>query len=258
MNNIIFSKASAKKGFMCIDMHCHTEHSDGASSVDEILTKIRKKNIGVAITDHTRISGCVEIFKKKKKTDLVIPGIEVMSKQGFDVLFYFNTLKKLEKFFQDEIKNNSIDKKYYNQTTISLEDIVKLRKKYDCVVSLAHPYGYAIRAKPLNIEKHDTVFKYVDAIEVINGGNNHSLNVKAVELHKKQNRGITGGSDGHSIFAIGDVLTCSKAKNITEFLNNIKNKKNIVIGRGPYLGRSVFFLYYFAHKILKKCNLMKH
>jgi predicted metal-dependent phosphoesterase TrpH len=257
MNKISFSKAVPKKGFMCIDMHCHTNHSDGVSSPEEILNKLRKENIGVAITDHTRISGCIEIFKIKKESDLIIPGIEAMSKEGFDVLFYFYNLKTLIRFYEKEIKSNKITKVHYDQTTLSFKDLVMLRKKYNCVVSLAHPFGYTIRAKPLDIEKDIFIIDCADAIEVINGGNNHKLNIRAVDLCKKYNKGYTGGSDSHSIFGIGDVLTCSKADSIKMFLDNIKKKENHVIGKEPFFGRPGFFFYYFLNRMMKKWNLIK-
>jgi histidinol phosphatase-like PHP family hydrolase len=236
MNKITFSRPKPKKGYMCVDMHCHTEHSDGIASAEDVLKKIRKEKIGIAITDHTEISGCLEVFEKKKKSDLVIPGIEVMSKQGFDVLFYFYDLKTLKKFFEKEIKNNRLFIRRFRgrdlyKTKFSLEYILKLRKKYKCVVSLAHPYGYTIRAKPLDLEKYKHIFEYADAIEVINGGNNHDLNQKAVKLHSETDLSITGGSDSHSIFTYGTVFTYSKAKNVKEFLDNIKKKKNYVIGK---------------------------
>ena len=254
--NIFFSKPKFKKNYFCADLHCHTNHSDGISSAEEILKKIRKKRIGVAITDHNEISGCVEIFKKKKETDFVIPGIEVMSKQGFDVLFYFYNLKTLKVFFDKEIKDNRIITRKFRgvnlyKTKYSLEEIVEFRKKYNCVISLAHPFGYSLRAKPLNILEYKHIYDKVDAIEVINGGNTHSLNIKAVELFNQTNCGITGGTDSHSIFTVGDVLTYSKTKNLKGFLDDIKNKKVLVIGKEPILGRSVFFFYYFLHQFLK-------
>ncbi len=256
MNKIIFSRPRLKKDYLCVDMHCHTEHSDGIASAEDVLGKIRKKNIGVSITDHTEISGCLELFEKKKKSDLVIPGIEVMSKKGFDVLFYFYGLETLKKFFEMEIKDNRIIIRRFRgrnlyKTNLSLEHIVKLSKKYKCVVSLAHPFGYTIRAKILDLKKYNYLFDYVDAIEVINGGNNHDLNVRAVELQKKNKMGITGGSDSHSIFTYGNVLTCSKAKNTKEFLDNIKNNNTLVIGKELFFGRPTLFFYYFLHQFIK-------
>ncbi len=254
MIDIRFQKAEPMEGFMCADMHVHTTHSDGMAYVDDILNIIRKKNFCVAITDHTEISGVLEAYEKKKNSDIIIPGIEVMAKNGFDVLFYFYDLDTLKKFFYKEIRRNRIPiKRLRNmrifKTRFSIMEILKFRKKYNCLVSLAHPYGYTLRAKPLDIEKQKDIFKYADAVEVINGGNNHPQNKKAVALREKAKAAYTGGSDGHSVYAIGSVLTCSKAKSIKEFLGNIKNQKNIVIGKEPFFGRKTVFFYYFLNKI---------
>ncbi|MBT3463946.1 PHP domain-containing protein [archaeon] len=257
MNNIRFENAKPIKGYKCVDMHYHTTFSDGTSSTDEILKKIRKKGIGVSITDHTEIKGSVEIFKKKKESDFIIPGIEVMSKKGFDVLFYFYDVETLVEFYKKEIEPYKDQSIRNMKTTLSFMEIVSLRKKYKCIASLAHPFGYTIRAKPLDIENQGDIFSKVDAIEVINGSNNPKLNIKALDLQKKTKLGYTGGSDGHCLKYLGNTLTCVKARNIKEFLDGIKQKKCIVIGREPRLGRNEVYFYYFFAKLKQKWNSKK-
>jgi len=73
--------------------------------------------------------------------------------------------------------------------------------------------------------------RHIDGLEVICGAVNHRLNKKAVQQAEFLKSAMTGGTDGHSLFQLGRVLTVSHAETKEEFLDNIKKKKNIVIGK---------------------------
>ena len=57
------------------------------------------------------------------------------------------------------------------------------------------------------------------------------VNTKAIAWGKKINKGFTGGSDGHCLAELGTSLTLCKADTVAEFLDQIKKKKSIVIGK---------------------------
>ncbi len=233
-DNVIFKKPDKAllDNYMCVDMHFHTTHSDGAASVSLTLKKIRKKNIGVAITDHNEISGVIEAYNKKKSTDLVVPGIEVSSRENIDLLFYFYEINELKRFFCNEIKGNRKKSIYKYKTIIPLQSLVKASKNYSCLVSAAHPFGYGMRKGDSGLfSKYESMLKDIAAVEAVNGGTLRKNNKKALAYISKNNKCITAGSDSHSIYCLGTVLTCSKAKTIKDFLDNIKSKKNFVIGK---------------------------
>jgi len=251
----MFEKPRTRPGYKCVDMHFHTIHSDGAATIDQILRKIRKLNIGVAITDHNEISGVIEAFKKKNKSDFIIPAVEVNSKENLDLLFYFYELNELKEFFNKEIVPNrrKVFHKYYS--IIPLKNLILLSKKYNCVTSVAHPFGYIMRKGNKNIfNKYEGQLAKLDLFEAINGGNARKLNIKAADYINSNNKGFTGGSDGHSIYRLGSVLTCSKAETVKDFLDNIKKKKNYVIGQEAKHGKWSEY-YYFGLNILK--NIVK-
>lgn len=60
------------------EMHCHTRHSDGTFTVDELLNTAKAYGLyGIALTDHNTISGWNEITEQKQKdTVAVLKGIE--------------------------------------------------------------------------------------------------------------------------------------------------------------------------------------
>lgn len=221
-----------KQDLIRIDMHFHTVHSDGASSVNQVLDKIRRLKIGVAITDHNEIKGVTEIFKKKNKSDLVIPGIEITSLENMDILFYFYELDELKRFFRKEIYPNRKFFLIFSKTTLPLKKIIDLSKKYNCVVSIAHPYGYDMRRGSNSMmDVNKDVLSNLNVVEAINGGTKRKNNELAVNFIIKNKKYFTGGSDGHSVFALGNVLTCSRSKNLKEFLDNVKSNKAFVVGQ---------------------------
>lgn len=61
-----------------VDLHVHTNCSDGTLSPEEVVKEAFDKNIGViAITDHDNVSGIARAKEEAKKYDIkVIPGIE--------------------------------------------------------------------------------------------------------------------------------------------------------------------------------------
>jgi histidinol phosphatase-like PHP family hydrolase len=244
------SKDIDEKDIMQVDMHYHTVYSDGAANINQILKKIRMLGIGVAISDHNEIKGVLEIFKKKNKTDLVIPGIEVKSNENIDVLFYFYNLDDLKLFYKKEIIRNKKNFLIWSKTTIPLKKIIALIKKYKCVASIAHPYGYDMRVGSKSMmDEHDDIISKQNIFEAINGGTKRVNNQKSIDYIVKNKKYFTGGSDGHSIFALGDVVTCSRSKNVTEFLDNIMSRKTFVVGQEMKLHKFGEYFYWGLNKL---------
>jgi predicted metal-dependent phosphoesterase TrpH len=233
----------------CVDMHFHTSHSDGAATVDETLTKVKEDKIGVSITDHNEISGYIEANDKDKDA-FIIPGIEVKSEESVDILFYFYTRKELVDFYEKEIKHKK--RRYFHSsiTDIPLKQLYKLSTKYKCITCVAHPFGYSLRSAKRHVfEKNEPVLKKFEIFEAINGGNSKRANMLAAQYIAKHSKKICAGSDGHSIYRLGKVLTCADAKNINQFLDHIKSGKVKISGSGPALGKLSEYTYFSINKI---------
>ncbi len=230
----IFQKPNAsilkKEGFMCIDCHCHTNYSDGAK-LDEVLKACRKKGIGVAITDHNEIKGAVEALKQKEI--MVIPGMEINTSDGPHLLAYFYNIAELEDFHNKFIEPRRVFKPRMMVKLTMLETLDKL-ESYNCVTALAHPYAplwtnfnFALMKNPENRE----VVKRVDAIEVISGLQRKISNLNARELQVLFDKAATGGSDAHSAKDVGNCLTLAETNNAEDFLEEIRKKRTIAIGK---------------------------
>ena len=62
-----------------IDLHMHTNNSDGTDSVKDILKKAQEKGLKyISITDHDNCNGYLELEKidvKKYSNGKIVPGI---------------------------------------------------------------------------------------------------------------------------------------------------------------------------------------
>ncbi|MBN1503171.1 hypothetical protein JW930_06510 [Candidatus Woesearchaeota archaeon] len=239
MDKIRFSKPNLNKitkDYFCVDLHLHTEASDGASSVREVLKKCSEKGICVAITDHNEIEGVLENKR-------IIPGIEVKFKGDLDVLFYFYSVNELKKFYVRQVKKYLSKSPFYPRISANVLELLDTSKKYNCISSFAHPYKYRERKDFYDI------LKKVDAVEVINSGMGRKANLFALEKAKEFRKSITGGSDAHSIYELGGVITYSKAGSVKEFLDNIKKKKNYVVGKELRFLKAERYWHYFRNRV---------
>ncbi len=239
MNRIILKKPDInslrKKGYICFDMHVHSEYSsDSNSKVKEILKKTKELGIGIAITDHNEIQGCLEAHKLKKA--IVIPAIEARSKEGFDILFYFSNINELVDFYKKVVQPN---KTKLSASKLSALKLVERSKKYKSIVCIAHPYRPSPRRiinAIIDIKNMKLIFNKIKIFEVVSGKNFRFLNKIAIKISENKNKSIIGGSDSHEIGSIGGCVTFvkkeKKKKNIINYvLNEISSNNAVVVGK---------------------------
>lgn len=95
-----------------IDLHMHTNHSDGFYSPSDLVAKAKENGLdGISITDHDNLSGYKEATKKGKEIGIeVIPGVEISSDirdKEVHILAYFieqdnSELERYLSFFREE------------------------------------------------------------------------------------------------------------------------------------------------------------
>ena len=115
-------------------------------------------------------------------------------------------------------------------------------KDYNCVVGIAHPFAPG----PSNINKikwDKSMLDSVDIIEGINAFNMKARNIQAIQFANKINKGITAGSDGHSIGELGGAVTIAEGNTNEEFLRSIVKGQSEIIGKGDHLLKKAMLLF---------------
>ncbi len=217
-----------KFGMKC-DFHCHTFYSYDSSALPKEMVEVAlKKGIDcLAITDHGQIKGAIEAIEfAKGKPILIIPGIEIKTKEG-DVL--------------------GLGIKEKVEDGLSAKETILKIKKLGGLAIIPHPFALFYPFKG-NLKE---ILKIIDGIEVLNASVFGSGNKKAFELAKKFNLPFTVGSDAHFPNFVGRVwLEFPDQKlSVKEVLEKIKNKKGKIYGK-----EANFFEKFFDHG---KRNLVK-
>lgn len=221
-------------GAFPVDMHFHTNHSDAYTTVRAALALAKLKGVGLAITDHNAVSGAVEAHRMRSGV-LVIPGMEVSTRDGPHILLFFYALSEMVDFYHREIEKRK-GKSPYLATALSTEDLLDCTARYNCVRAPAHPYGYLVFNKGVAkcVERQylgpETLARF-EAIEAINGGMTRNLNRKASNLALKLELGLVAGTDGHILKGLGNVVTCAKSADVEGFLSEVVHRRSFVVGR---------------------------
>jgi predicted metal-dependent phosphoesterase TrpH len=224
----------AEEGPTAVDMHFHTNHSDSHTTVAGTLRRARRLGIGVAITDHNTITGSEEAFRAGSGV-LVVPGIEVSAADGPHILLYFYDLDSMRDYYEKHVqpfKSNSP----YLAIKLDTWEIIRRSEGYSCVRVAAHPYGYLLFNKGLQkcIEAHyleQEILEHFDGVEVMCGGMTRKLNDRAASLAERFLKGRTGGTDGHLLHDLGNVVTVGPSDDLEGFLGDVVERRTRVVGR---------------------------
>jgi predicted metal-dependent phosphoesterase TrpH len=199
---------------LLVDTHVHTRYSDGIAGVSRIERHCRNYGLGVAVTDHNEIRGAVKLYERERVP--VIPGIEVGTEEGIDLLVYFASAATLEDFYIEAVEPY-LRHRFMVRSWIRAADCLQVAREMGGYISLAHPF--ALGRKSLDYQHGrrgksfvQTVLDGVDALELHNGGVHRQANLKAGVYAETAGKRLTVGSDSHRLGTIGSCGTylCTK------------------------------------------------
>ena len=192
---------------MIIDLHVHTSHGSGDSSLSpqELVAEARRIGLqGACLTEHSGPWDRFEFQRFASQQDglLLVPALEVETEVGHITLF-------------------GLDK--YVGGIAKLQELRRVAEACGAYVVLAHPFRNMFHRIPFSpnllyreVSRYpDTVedamghpvFQLVDAIEVANGGNTDEENAFASEVAHRLGKPMVGGSDAHSTSGLGRCVT---------------------------------------------------
>lgn len=196
-------------GSTTLDLHVHSYPQSPCSnaSVDEMIETAKAIGLdGICLTDHNFLWSRKDIEVLREKHDfLILRGIEVTTDQGDVLVFGFDG--KIDSF-------------------IKIEELQKMVKSAGGVIIVAHPFRgfltFSTDELGLSPERASErpVFRYVDAIEVLNSKVSKKENNMAKEVAEILNLPKTAGSDAHKVSEVGLFAT--------RFFRKIRNEADLV------------------------------
>ena len=166
---------------MRMDLHLHTHASwDCLSHPEEILERARERGIQrLAMTDHNRLE--VSLAMHEKYPDRVIPGEEVRTQEGIDLIGLY---------IRREIPRGT-----------PAREACRMIRDDGGVVYLPHPYA---PGKGQSGRHAEALAPLVDVVEVFNARLHPGrLNEPALELARLHGKLQGAGSDAHTVGEVG-------------------------------------------------------
>ena len=237
-------EAIRDSGRMAVDMHFHTNCSDSFTDIDAAIKLAAERGVGVAVTDHNLISSLVRI-KGRDIPVPVIPGMEVSTSDGPHILVYFYDQDDLERFWYHNIRPRLQECPWLALRDCPTERLLEMLEGERCVVSAAHPMGYLMSNKGVEIcirkgYLDEDIARRLDAYEVLCSGMTRESNRESLMSATMYGIGFTGGTDGHTLGEIGNVVTVSDASEVDSFLDDVVRKRVDVIGLEKTVPKKVY------------------
>jgi predicted metal-dependent phosphoesterase TrpH len=200
---------------LLVDTHVHTHYSDGTAGVPRIERFCRNRGLGLSVTDHNEIRGATSLCLREQTP--VIPGIEVGTEEGIDLLDYLAAAEALESYFRDAVEPY-LRTRYMVRSWIKTPRCLAVAREMGAYISLAHPFALGRKSLDYQQGRHgasfvDTIMNGVDAIELHNGGVHRQANLKAKKYAVTAGKRLTVGSDSHRLGTIGSCGTYLATKN---------------------------------------------
>lgn len=257
------------KEYGLIDLHAHTNLSDGDSSPDEVLERCREKYVRtISITDHDTIKGIKSVDKSKYPDLEIIDGVELSAKvpkgrlhilgygidldnpelnEGVEKLRVNNIntmlelIKQLEIDFGIVLKSEDVEHMIETTNNLGRPHVAQLLIDYGLCDNVQDAFDKYLTYSYDKLGDRKKGLHYKECIELINGAGGiavlahpHTLKMDRVELEEFLVELIKCGLKGIEVYH------SNISKSDREFYLELAKKYNLVISGGTdYHGLSV-------------------
>jgi len=168
-----------------LDLHIHSMYSEDAKgSPKELIKIIHKKGLhGMALTDHNTIEGSRKAQKLATKDFIIIPGIEISTKDGH--LLALNVTECIPR-------------------GLPVEETIDLIIDKGGTPIVPHVYR---NMSGIKLPQLKNISSKLKAIEVFNGCSMPTTNLRMAQTAAALHLGGTGGSDSHIPQFAGEAYT---------------------------------------------------
>ncbi|MBA2504569.1 MAG: glycosyltransferase [Thermoleophilaceae bacterium] len=183
--NPALRKQLAKRDFIHVDLHMHTDHShDCATPVDTLIETAKERGLGaIAVTDHNEVSGALEARERAEGLKIIVAEEVKTADQG----------EVIGLFIEEKIARG-----------MTLEETIAEIRRQGGLVYVPHPFD-RMHSVP-DYEHLLKVVEDVDAIEVFNPRVAFSAFNEEAERFAAKYRLVAGaGSDSHVAQGLGSV-----------------------------------------------------
>jgi len=198
---------------MKLDLHVHTRYSGDAITPPWLIMKmLRKRGVdGLAVTDHNTVRGWRSTQEAARRHGLqLILGEEI-------------------KVYREGKLSGEVLGLFLNEKVGKGEpgEVIDQVRQQDGIVIIAHPFDSKKGFRNL-----DSFARRIDAVECLNARlPSGKINELALLFAQRHGTGMTGGSDSHVPWEVGNAWTEAEASDLEDFRKALKKGETIPRGR---------------------------
>ncbi|MBR9681439.1 MAG: PHP domain-containing protein [Candidatus Altiarchaeota archaeon] len=179
---------------MRVDLHVHTNFSDGKNSPVEMIAGAKRAGLGaIAITDHNTVEGWKNL-NLRPNGFIVLPGTELSTDKGHVILVGIKDMPP----------------------TKILEELLDWVKDNNVFAAAAHVYDLPFR-NPMG----DYAFEVFKVIEAMNGQTPRHMCKRAISAAVKNNIKYLCNSDAHKVQHLGTYYNNVPGETAEELMDNL-------------------------------------
>lgn len=193
--------------FIKVELHCHSFHSDGVLSPEQIAKNLSDGEVKYAsLTDHNTIAGQSQFRRSLTRYGIgYISGIEITTihkSQIIHILGYGFDLnnRELNDLLSEKSNNNNGEVHHSVMLKVfrTAKDIIELIHKAGGIAILAHPFQTVPDYDRLRILLNDLQKLGLDGVEALYGANSDQTQDQLLEIATSNSFIVSAGTDYHT------------------------------------------------------------